>query len=331
MIISRTPFRISFVGGGSDLRSFYRHRPGKVLSAAIDKYIYVVVKRQLGIVEHKYRVNWSRVEFRDSIDEIEHPIVRESLRLLDIDFPLEITTFADIPASTGLGSSSAFTVGLLHALYALRGQMVSKYHLASTAAKIEIDILNRVMGKQDHFASSYGSINTFSFFSDESVHVQPVYYKQKILQQLEDNLLLVYTGLKRDASKILSSQDSITIQKLNEISSMTELVDPLSETFTGKRDLDEFGSMLHANWTLKRSLTSDISSTEIDHIYNKALQHGAIGGKLLGAGGGGFILFYTQSQHLSQLRDALLPFVSIPVKFDSGGTRITYYDQSPHL
>jgi len=161
MIISRTPFRISFVGGGTDLRSFYAEEPGQVLSTSIDKYIYVVVKRQIGIVEYKYRINWSQVEFKNRIEDIEHPIVREALRLMEIDFPIEITTFADIPAGTGLGSSSSFAVGLMHALYALKGQYVTKYTLAESAAQIEINILKRTMGKQDHYAASYGNLNIF--------------------------------------------------------------------------------------------------------------------------------------------------------------------------
>ena len=174
MIISRTPYRISLVGGGTDLRSFYSKEPGQVLSTTIDKFLYVVVKRQIGIVEFKYRINWSRVEFRNSIDEIEHPIVREALKYFDIDFPIEISTFADIPANTGLGSSSAFAVGLVHALRALKGQTATKYSLASDAAMIEVDILGRTMGKQDHFASAYGNFNVFTFNANETVTVDPV-------------------------------------------------------------------------------------------------------------------------------------------------------------
>ena len=190
MIISRTPFRISFVGGGTDLRSFYSEEPGQVLSTSIDKYIYVVVKRQIGIVEYKYRVNWSKVEFSNRIEDIEHPIVREALQLMGIDFPIEITTFSDIPGSTGLGSSSAFTVGLLHALYALKGEMVTKHTLASKAAVIEVDLLKRTMGKQDHFASSYGNLNVFTFQKDEGVIVEPVFYRPEVPLDLEKNLLL---------------------------------------------------------------------------------------------------------------------------------------------
>ena len=166
MIISRTPFRISFVGGGTDLRSYYSQEEGAVLSTSIDKYIYVVARKQISIVEFKYRINWSKVEFKQEIDDIEHPIVREALRMMDIDFPCEITTFADIPAKSGLGSSSSFSVGLLNALYALKGQMVKKETLAKQAAEIEIDILKRNMGKQDHYAAAYGGINIITFNSD---------------------------------------------------------------------------------------------------------------------------------------------------------------------
>ena len=189
MIISRTPFRISFVGGGTDIRSFYSEEPGQVLSTSIDKYIYVVVKRQIGIVEHKYRINWSKVEFCNRIEDIEHPIVREALKLMEIDFPIEITTFADIPAGTGLGSSSAFSVGLMNALYALKGQMVTKHILASDAAKIEINKLKRSMGKQDHYASSYGDLNVITFNPDEKVDIEPVFYSSKTHRKLEKNLI----------------------------------------------------------------------------------------------------------------------------------------------
>jgi D-glycero-alpha-D-manno-heptose-7-phosphate kinase len=177
MIISRTPLRISFVGGGTDLSSFYEEEDGQVLSAAIDKYVYVTAKRQLDIVEHKYRISWSKIEFRDSIDDIEHPIVREALRLMKIDFPIEITTQADIPGQTGLGSSSAFAVGLLHALYALKGETVTKGALARLAAHIEIDILGRNIGAQDHYACAYGNINKLTFQRGGTVLVEPIFYR----------------------------------------------------------------------------------------------------------------------------------------------------------
>ena len=185
MIITRTPFRISFAGGGTDLREFYSQEPGRVISTSIDKYIYVVIKRQLGIVEHKYRINWSHVEFKDKIEDIEHPIVKEALKFFKVDFPIEITTFSDIPGQTGLGSSSSFAVGLVNALHALRGEMVTKHTLASEAAHIEVDLLGRAMGKQDHFAAAYGNLNMFTFNPDESVTVEPVLYRPEIKKAIE--------------------------------------------------------------------------------------------------------------------------------------------------
>ena len=327
MIISRTPFRISFVGGGTDLRSFYSEEPGQVLSTAIDKYIYVVVKRQIGIVEYKYRVNWSKVEFCNYIEDIEHPIVREALKLFEIDFPIEITTFSDIPGNTGLGSSSAFAVGLVHALHALKGKHATKHTLASEAGSIEVDILKRTMGKQDHFASAYGDLNVFTFNSDETVIVEPVFYKDEVRNVLEQNMMLFYTKIKRDASEILENQNKATADKRAVLSQMRDLVHPLREVLSGNQGMHKFGEILHEGWLLKRSITNEVSNSQIDGYYEKALQAGAIGGKLLGAGGGGFLLLYVELENQSKVIDALSELFCLGVKLDNGGTRITYYDQ----
>lgn len=328
MIISRTPFRISFAGGGTDLRSFYKVDQGQVLSSSIDKYIYVVIKRQVGIVENRYRINWSKVEFCNEIDEIEHPIVREALRFFNIDFPIEISTFSDIPGSTGLGSSSAFCVGLVHALYALLGKYASKHTIASEAGNIEVDILKRTMGKQDHFASAYGNLNVFTFNSDESVNVEPVFYDSKIRNKLEANLMLFYTKITRNASDVLESQDKATEDKRSVLGKMRNLVNPLRDVLAGEQDITRFGEILHEGWLLKKSITNDISSSMIDAYYEKALKAGAVGGKLLGAGGGGFLLFYVEPKNQIKVRDALKELFCLDVKLDNGGTRITYYDQS---
>jgi D-glycero-alpha-D-manno-heptose-7-phosphate kinase len=328
MIISRTPFRISLVGGGTDLRSFYKEEPGQVLSTSIDKYIYVVVKRQIGIVEFKYRVNWSQVEFCNQIDEIKHPIVREALRLMEIDYPIEITTFADIPGNTGLGSSSSFAVGLLHALYALKGEMVTKHTLACKAATIEVDILQRTMGKQDHFASSYGNLNVFTFQKDDGVVVEPVFYRPEVPLALEKNLLLFYTSMKRDASEILVSQNRETPNKMDVLRQMKDLVKPLREILSSGENLNRVAEILHEGWKLKRSLTDDISSNKIDEYYLKACKAGALGGKLLGAGGGGFLIFYVEPHNHKAVIQALSDLYHVPVGLDFGGTSITYYDQT---
>lgn len=327
MIISRTPFRISFVGGGTDLRSFYSEEPGQVLSTSIDKYIYVVVKRQVGIVEYKYRVNWSKVEFCNDIEDIEHPIVREALKLFKIDFPIEITTFSDIPGSTGLGSSSAFCVGLVHALYALNGKYATKHTLASEAGRIEVDILLRTMGKQDHFASAYGDLNIFTFNSDETIVTEPVFYTSEVRSTLERNLMLFYTEIKRDASDVLESQDKATQSKRAVLAKMRDLVNPLRDVLSGNQNMRRFGEILHEGWLLKKSITDDISNTQIDNYYEKALRAGAIGGKLLGAGGGGFLLLYVEAENQVKVTRALKGLFCLDVKLDAGGTRITYYDQ----
>ena len=328
MIISRTPFRISFVGGGTDLRSFYDEEPGQVLSTSIDKYIYVVVKRQIGIVEFKYRINWSKVEFRNRIEDIEHPIVREALKLFKIDFPIEITTFADIPANTGLGSSSAFTVGLVHALHALKGEQVTKYKLASEAAQIEVDLLGRPMGKQDHYASAYGNLNVFTFHPDEVVTVDPVFYRPEVWCELEQNLLLFYTKFKRDSSDVLRIQERGAKNNRLILRQMKDLVSILQDVLSTGKNLNRIGEILHQNWVLKRKLADCITSSTIDKYYEKALKAGAVGGKLLGAGGGGFLLFYVELQNQKAVIQALSSLHYLKVGLDTGGTRITYYDQT---
>jgi D-glycero-alpha-D-manno-heptose-7-phosphate kinase len=327
MIITRTPFRISFAGGGTDLKAYYAKEEGKVISTSIDKYIYVVIKRQIGIVEHKYRINWSKVEFKSSINDIEHPIVREALRLFGIDFPIEITTFTDIPGQTGLGSSSAFAVGLVHALHALKGEMVSKNTIAATAANIEVDILGRSMGKQDHYASAYGNLNTFTFNKDGTVNVEPVLYRPEVRDLIEKNLNLFYLKSKRNASKILEVQEQNTPQIFNNLTELKRFVDPLREIFSSGLDINNFGELLHQSWLIKKDLTDVISSIEIDTYYQKALDNGALGGKLLGAGGGGFLLLYVEEQNQQAVVDALSNLYHLNVSFDQGGTRITYYDQ----
>jgi D-glycero-alpha-D-manno-heptose-7-phosphate kinase len=328
LIISRTPFRVSFAGGGTDLRSFYSKEPGQVLSTSIDKYVYVVVKRQVGIVEYKYRVNWSTVEFRQEITEIEHPIVRETLKAFKIDFPIEITTFADVPAETGLGSSSAFAVGLTHALLALKGDLVTKYQLAEMAAKLEVDILRRVMGKQDHFASSYGSLNVFKFYENETVSVEPVLYRPGVLHELERSLLLLYTFNKRNASEILKSQERVTEEKRDVLRTMRDLVDEMKKVISNGNGLDDIGELLHQGWLLKKGITNDISNAEIDEYYAIARREGAIGGKILGAGGGGFMLLYARPEKHEKIVESLPQLYRLPLRFDFGGSRITYYDQS---
>ncbi len=328
MIISRTPFRVSFVGGGTDLESYYSQKDGRVLSTSIDKYIYVCIKKPLHeIVGAKYRIAWSKLEYKDNIDDIEHPIVREALKMFKIDHPLEVVTFADVPAHTGLGSSSSFAVGLLNALYALKGETVSKHRLATEAAAIEIERLTRPVGKQDHFAASYGNINVFSFHKTGFVSVDPVCYCPKKRKAIEERLMLFYTGMQRDASTVLQKQQAVATEKAETLTAMADLVDPLRELFVSGGKHDGFGKILHQNWELKRSITPVISSSEIDHWYATALEAGATGGKLLGAGGGGFLLLDVPTERQESVRAALKNLLELPFRFDDGGSRISFYDE----
>ena len=328
MIISRTPFRISFAGGGTDLQSYYLKEDGQVISATIDKYIYVAVKRQTAIAEYKFRINWSKVEFKNRVDDIEHPIVREALKMMKIDFPLEISTFADIPAKTGLGSSSAFAVGLLNTLYALQGKMVTKGNLAAKAAELEIDVLERKIGKQDHYSAAYGNINVFGFHKNGHVSLDPVFYRPEIKTAIENHLMLFYTAIKRDASEILKVQSKNTANNHKILSQMKNQVNVIKKILHSGENLNKFGQVLDQGWKLKKSLADTISSSEIDKYYENAIKSGAIGGKLLGAGGGGFLLFYVEPKHQKNLKKTLSDLYELPFSFDTGGgSRITYYDQ----
>jgi D-glycero-alpha-D-manno-heptose-7-phosphate kinase len=328
MIISRTPFRVSFVGGGTDLESYYSHKDGRVLSTSIDKYIYVCIKKPLPeIVGARYRIAWSKLEYKDHVDDIEHPIVREALKMLKIEHPLEVVTFADVPANTGLGSSSSFAVGLLNALHAMQGNNVSKHRLAAEAAEIEIERLNRPVGKQDHFAASYGNLNVFSFHKNGVVTVDPVCYSPQRRRAVEERLMLFFTGMQREAASLLAEQKAVASQKMEVLSAMADLVDPLRDLFVASGEESQFGKILHANWQLKRSITPLISTTDIDTWYSAALEAGASGGKLLGAGGGGFLLLDVPLHQQENVRRALHKLVELPFKFDDAGSRISFYDE----
>ena len=325
MIITRTPFRVSFFGGGTDLKSFYKKRSGQVLSAAIDKYLYVVVKKKLGIVEYKYRVNWSTVEFTNKISNIKNPVARECLRYFNINYPIEITTFADIPANTGLGSSSAFTVGLVNALYALKGKKVSKKKIATTAAKIEIDMIGRKIGKQDHFACCYGGLNIFKFYSNETVKVLPLNILKKNINKLEKNIILFYTKIKRNSHKVLKVQQNINKLQFNSLNEMKDLVDKSKKIIIGNKiDMKSFGSLLNISWKKKKKVNKNSSNKIIDEFYDKALYSGAYGGKLLGAGSGGFLMFIANKKIQKKIIKNLSKLNYLNLKFDYSGTKVTY-------
>ena len=302
MIISQTPYRVSFAGGGTDLPAFYQNEPGAVLSTTIDHYIYVHVHRRF---EPNIRVAYSRTEIADSVNLIQHELVREAMKLVGISEPLEITTIGDVPAGTGMGSSSTLTVGLLHAMYAYRGRMVSLERLAEEACLIELEILGKPIGRQDQYAAALGGINFIRFHSDHSVDVEPVPCSAESLKELERHILLVYTNTTRSADDILQQQSRSTPDSMSVLRRMRELAEAMRSTLTGLGNLQEFASLLNEGWELKRSLTPGISNPAINNLYECARRAGAEGGKLLGAGGGGFLLLVAPPERHFAIREAL--------------------------
>ena len=295
MIVSKTPLRISFSGGGTDIRSYYKHNKfGAVLSSSIDSYIYVSVKKQNSLFE-KYRLNYSQTELVDDLENIENPIIRESLRYLEIDDSLYISTIADAPASTGLGSSSSFCVGLLNALYKFKGETVSPHRLAEDAAHIECDVLRRPMGKQDHYAAALGGLNYFCFHDDETVTASPLNISHKNLKKFNDSLIMFWTGITRPSESILEEQVNKNKENTDVLNIMKNQAQELSKILTEvELSLGKVGDLLNKGWEYKKKLASKISNRSIDDWYTKALNHGALGGKISGAGGGGFFTLVAQ-------------------------------------
>lgn len=328
MIITRTPFRISFAGGGSDLEAFYTKEPGVVLSTAIDKYMYLTVMNRFG---SDFRISYSRTEIVNSIDEIQHDIVRESLKSMGIKRGLEIVSMANIPAQTGLGSSSAFTVGLLHALHAFGGRSVSAEQLAREACAMEITRLGEPIGKQDQYIAAYGGMQFIQFNPDGSVAVEPVVCSTATLTALNSRLMLFFTGVTRKAGDLLKHQTAVTGQKRDTLRKMCDLARQLRDVLTSEENLNSFGQLLHEAWEAKRSINaSGISSESIDDYYDRGLRAGALGGKLLGAGGGGFLLFYCEQARQESVRAALSELVEVPFGFEPQGSRIIYVgDEGP--
>jgi D-glycero-alpha-D-manno-heptose-7-phosphate kinase len=321
MIISRTPFRVSFAGGGTDLAAFYREEKGAVTSSTIDKYVYITVNKRF---DSTLRISYSKTEIVDNVDQVQHRIVREALRLTGLKQGLEITSIADLPAGTGMGSSSAFTVGLLNALHAYAGRHTSAAQLAEEACRIEIDILGEPIGKQDQYASAYGGLNHVEFNPDGTVYVNPVISRRETREELGLNLMLFYTGVTRSASSVLVKQREDTAAKLAVLREMRDISDRMAEVFQAGRRLHEFGELLHEAWLLKRSVTSGISNPDIDRWYEAAREGGALGGKLLGAGGGGFLLFFVERQNRRAVAERLADLRELPFRLESEGSKIIY-------
>ncbi len=321
MIISRTPFRVSFAGGGTDLKAFYQHEPGAVISTTIDKYMYLTVNERF---DHTVRVSYSKTEIAETAQEIRHPLVREALKKVGILNGIEVTSISDIPAGTGFGSSSSFTVGLLNALYAYSGTYAPPERLASEACEIEIDIVGEPIGKQDQYIAAYGGLQYIRFNPDESVFVDPVVCTRELKTSLSDRLMLFYTGITRSAGEILEEQRKETGNKFDFLRTMSHLAGEIRRIFQEGRNLDEFGELLHEGWMLKRELASGITNELVDFAYERAREAGAVGGKLLGAGGGGFLLLYVPEHRRPKVRNALSDLREIPFDLEPQGTKIVH-------
>lgn len=327
MIISRTPYRISFYGGGTDYHTWYQKHGSAVLSTTINHYCYLHCRYLAPFFGHKSRVVWSKIEEVVHNKDIQHPAVRAVLDYLNINQGIEIHHQGDLPARSGLGSSSAFTVGLLHAMYALRGMISSKRELACEAIHIERDILKEHVGVQDQIATAYGGLNKIIIHPDGDFEVTPLVLPAGRLRELHDHLLLFFTGVSRTASDIAADKIRSIPQKSHELHQMRNMVDKAERILCTREDITRFGELLHETWILKRQISHKIAPAYIDDIYTKARNAGAIGGKLLGAGGGGFMLFFVKPENKLKVCAALDDLLYVPFEFESSGSQIIFFDQ----
>lgn len=326
MIISRTPFRISFFGGGTDYPTWYRDHGGVVLATTIDKYCYITCRHLPPFFDHKHRIVYSRIENVRKLDEIEHPAVRAVLQWMDEPAGLEIHHDGDLPARSGLGSSSSFTVGLINALSALRGQYISKEELASKAIYVEQHVIKENVGSQDQISAAFGGFNRIEFLRDHSFRVDPIILPRERKQELEDHLMLCFTGFARIASEVAKSKIDNLKSREKQLRRMSDMVaEAIAILQSPDAPITEFGELLHEAWTNKRALSDKVSTPAVDEIYAVAREAGAIGGKLLGAGGGGFMLLFASPDKQGRIRDKLRNLVHVPFAFENTGSRIVLY------
>lgn len=326
MIISRTPFRISFFGGGTDYPAWYEDNGGLVMSATINKYAYLTIRELPPFFEYKHRIQYYKKEEVNSLDEIDHPVVREVSKLVGIEHGLEVNHSADLPARSGLGSSSTFTVGLFHALYALQHRMVTKRELALAAINMEQNIIGESVGSQDQTAAAFGGFNLIEFNKQRTIEVQGVTISEERLQLLQSHLLLCFTGFSRTAEIIAKAQIDATNEKENELRIMSQILEQAKSVIVDDTQcLDGFGKLLDEQWRLKKSLTEIISTPDIDKIYEAGISAGAIGGKLLGAGGGGFMLFFARPEFHEKIKQNLGDKLFVPFRFENTGSQIIYF------
>jgi D-glycero-alpha-D-manno-heptose-7-phosphate kinase len=323
MIITRTPLRISFFGGGTDYPVWYREHGGAVLSTTIDKCCYITCRRLPPFFEYHSRISYSKVENVNQNSAIEHPSVRGCLQFLGIDEGIEIHHVADLPARTGLGTSSAFTVGFLLGLYALREQMRNKHALALDAIHVEQEVVKEAVGSQDQISAAYGGFNRINFHTNGELEVKQVITPADRLAALQQNCALFFTGFSRTASEIAKEQIKVTPQRKRELAAMGQMVDEAEAIVSNpNRSLDEFGHLLHESWQIKRTLTQNITNNSLDEIYAAGRSAGALGGKLLGAGGGGFMLFFVAPERRKELRMRLKNLLCVPFSFSNRGSQV---------
>ena len=327
MVISRTPFRISFFGGGTDYPDWYLKNGGTVLATTINKYCYLSVRFLPPFFWHKFRIVYSKIESCNKVNEIAHPAVREIIRFLKINRGLEIHHDGDLPARSGLGSSSAFTVGLLHALHALEGRMPNKHQLAKESIYLEQKVLKETVGSQDQSLAAHGGFNHITFHKNGEIKLRPITLSPKRIEELENHLMLFYTGIPRTASKVAKSYVKKIKTRQKQLSIMQDSVEIALSILTSKADIKSFGELLNEFWQIKRTLSPQVSNSSIDEIYKKALSTGAIGGKLIGAGGGGFLLLFVPPQRQKKIRESLRKLIYVPFAFENEGSRIIFYDQ----
>ena len=326
MIISRTPFRISFFGGGTDYPAWYRENGGRVISTTIDKYCYVTLRELPPFFKYKHRFRYFEREEVNTIDEIKHPSIRECLKYLDINKNIELVHHADLPAQSGLGSSSTFTVGLLMAGYALNDKMRTKSQLAHDAIEIEQRRIGEAVGSQDQTAAAFGGFNRINFGGYREVEVTPFTISNQKIINLQDHLMLFFTGFSRNASDIAQKQIEITSSKTKELNIMVELCKEAEELLiSSENGFLEWGKLLNEQWKVKKSMTNLITNTKIDEMYAKGISAGALGGKLLGAGGGGFMVFLVPPEKHEQIKVSLNTILHVPFKFEFSGSQIVYY------
>lgn len=325
MIISRTPYRISFFGGGTDYPIWYEANYGQVLATTINKYCYINCRYLPPFFEHKHRIVYSHIESVHRIADIRHPSARACLQFMKIRNGVEIHHDGDLPARSGIGSSSAFTVGMLHALYALKGLMPTRRQLASNAIHIEQDMLKEHVGSQDQMLAAFGGFNLVYFGGARHLQLRPITLAPQRIASLQSHLLLFYSGIPRISSEIAKEQVKQTKARSRELKMMCELTDTALDLLNSRRDIAEFGRLLHENWLIKRSLTNKVSNPQIDDIYMEARRAGALGGKILGAGGGGFVLLFAKPELQPAIRKRLRKLLHVPFEFESMGSRIIFY------